>query len=147
MPCVCPLDALFCVQACVFTFFDAFDESHFHDVYARWPRAGPGIITVYLVMVMLVMVNLLLARMGDTYNRISEYAELEWLLQRARIVRGIENEMTDTERNELSERFFMQDRSGRLCFQVAEVDPEYWKRSRHEAPGANKRSAARRSSA
>ena len=114
------------LQACVLTFLDSFDEGHFHDLYTVWPRVAPSIITVYLIMVTLIMMNLLLARMGDTYNRISEQAELEWLLQRARVVRGIENEMTDEEREAVWNQFLVQDRSGRLCFQVQEVNAEYW---------------------
>ena len=70
----------------MFPFLDAFDDAHFQNVHALWPQWGPGITTSYCIMVTLVMMNLLIARMGDTYNRISESAELEWLLQRARVV-------------------------------------------------------------
>ena len=108
-------------------FLDDFDESQFADVYAVWPRLASAIITIMLVIVLLVLLNLLLARMGDTYNRISEHAELEWLLQRARVVRAIESEMTDQELMAIRRQFLEEDQSGRLCFSVAEVDHEYWR--------------------
>ena len=120
-------------QLCGFPFLDAFEESHFHDIYNHWPRLGPTIITVYVMMVTLVMMNLLIARMGDTYNRISDSAELEWLLQRARVVRGMENELNDAEHEEIMNHFLVLDRVGKPCLQVKEVDHGYWRKSKNES--------------
>ena len=114
-------------QACTYTFLSKFDPDQFEAVYNMWPRLASCIVTLMLVLVMLVLMNLLLARMGDTYNRISEQAELEWLLQRARVVRSIETEMTDEELHVVWNGHLELDMSGRECFRVAEVDNEYWR--------------------
>ena len=122
---------MFNIQACMDPFLASFEESHFQDVIDTWPRLARSVITTYLIMVVLVLMNLLLARMGDTYNRISEQAELEWLLQRARVVCGMENEMTEDARAEIRDKFLVLDWSGRLCFQVAEVDDNFWRHPKH----------------
>ena len=54
-------------------FLASFHESHSEDVFTRWPGPDEP------------------ARMGDTHNRISEQADLEWLLQRTRVICGMHN--------------------------------------------------------
>ena len=58
---------------------------------------------------------------GDTYNRIAGHAELEWILERARVLRSMENEMTSKEREQMQTLYWVQDSNGRPCFQVQEV--------------------------
>ena len=68
-------------KSCLNTILDDFDADQFGDSFFIWPRVAQLVITFYLLIVTLVLMNMLIAKMGDTYNRISEIAELEWLLQ------------------------------------------------------------------
>ena len=90
------------------------------------------VITLYLITVTLVMMNLLIAKMGETYNRIAEHSEVEWILERARVLSSIEAEMTPSERESVHGSYWVKDRYGRNCFQVQDYDPSYW--SRVEVP-------------
>ncbi|CAF1556272.1 unnamed protein product [Rotaria magnacalcarata] len=53
----------------------------------------------YVIVVTILLLNLLVAMMGDTYGNIIEGATQVWHLERARIVFAIENEMESAERN------------------------------------------------
>lgn len=55
------------------------------------------LILVAFVVMCIVLLNLLVAMMGDTYSMISEDAELEWMLQRASTIFSIEQNMSDEE--------------------------------------------------
>jgi hypothetical protein len=121
---------VFSFQSCLNTILDDFDADQFGDSFFIWPRVAQLVITFYLLIVTLVLMNMLIAKMGDTYNRISEIAELEWLLQRARVVNSIENEMSDEQMAVIRNAHWVLNRDGEHCFQIEEVDWEYWKSPR-----------------
>lgn len=52
----------------------------------------------FIVVVSILLLNLLIAMMGDTYARISQEADKRWHLEWARIIFSVENEMSEAER-------------------------------------------------
>ena len=114
-------------NTCMYTVVDSFDEDHFQDTYGQWPLLGRALITLYLTMVVLVMMNLLIAKMGDTFNNMTERAELIWLLNRSRVLSAIEKEMSEEERKRAQNEICASDRFGRLCFELVQVDADRWK--------------------
>ena len=83
-----------------------------------WPLFAKVIIMLYLTMVVLVMLNLLIAKMGATYNRITERSELEWQLERARILECIEAEEGCADLEELHNLYWTKNSSGAHCFKI-----------------------------
>ena len=109
--------------------FQDFNPKHFAFAFELWPRVAPVVITLYLIVVVLVMMNLLMAKMGDTYQKISDAAERAWALERARVLYSIENELDEKERADLHEIYVVYDQgqSGVPCFLLQEVDMDFWK--------------------
>jgi hypothetical protein len=54
----------------------------------------PRFLSIIFIIMCLILLNLLVAMMGDTYTRISEDAKGEWLMQRAQIIFSIEQNMS-----------------------------------------------------
>eukprot|EP00669_Euglena_mutabilis_P003472 TRINITY_DN14434_c0_g1_i1.p1 TRINITY_DN14434_c0_g1~~TRINITY_DN14434_c0_g1_i1.p1 ORF type:complete len:411 (-),score=190.05 TRINITY_DN14434_c0_g1_i1:195-1427(-) len=55
----------------------------------------------YIVLVTILLVNLLIAMMGSTYATISDDADKQWLLEWARIIYSLEQEMSPEEKEKL----------------------------------------------
>ncbi|CAF3001819.1 unnamed protein product [Rotaria socialis] len=75
----------------------------------------------YIIVVTILLLNLLVAMMGDTYGNIIEGATQVWHLERARIVFAIENEMESAERN-LARNKYWTNVDGERYLQVEEVN-------------------------
>jgi len=84
-----------------------------------------SLLILYVVLVTILLLNLLIAMMGDTYGRIIEDADKKWHLERARVVTSIENEMTASERDaNLNKYWTVVDKQRYL--QVQEVDEKHF---------------------
>ncbi|CAF1171543.1 unnamed protein product [Rotaria sp. Silwood1] len=79
------------------------------------------ILIFYIIVVTILLLNLLVAMMGDTYGNIIEDATQVWHLERARIVFAIENEM-DTEQRILPINKYWTNIDGERYLQVEEVN-------------------------
>jgi len=77
----------------VATILGDFDVSSYQS--NRFPRLATGFVLLYISLLSLVLVNMLIAKMGDTYNKIVEEAEKRWTLERARLVIDIERSMSE----------------------------------------------------
>jgi len=55
-----------------------------------------SLLVVYNILVTILLLNILIAMMSDTYNRVSETAVQQWNLERARIIVTIEKELAGT---------------------------------------------------
>mmetsp|Transcript_87364 Transcript_87364/g.168115 ORF Transcript_87364/g.168115 Transcript_87364/m.168115 type:complete len:693 (+) Transcript_87364:81-2159(+) len=55
-----------------------------------------SLLVVYNILVTILLLNILIAMMSDTYNRVSETAVQQWNLERARIIVTIEKELSGT---------------------------------------------------
>ena len=72
---------------------------------------------------------MLVAKMGDTYAKISEQAELRWRLEVARMVLSMERSMSEEERKEESNKYWVIMDGGRRYLQVEEEDTEHWNKA------------------
>ena len=99
------------------------------DQFADTPytAVSVGLLVVYVVTITILLLNLLIAMMGDTYEKINESAEKSWHLERARIIYAIESEMSPEERLEYK---YWTEIDGRRYMQVLEFDPTHFKRDK-----------------
>jgi len=65
---------------------------------SKHPVLATFLITIYIVVISVMLLNLLIAMMGDTYSKIVDEAQQIWQLEQARILFSIENEMSKSER-------------------------------------------------
>lgn len=79
----------------------------------------------YIVVVSLCLLNLLIAMMGDTYSKVSEDAENQWHLERARVIMAIENEMTTEERKNPRNKYFVEI-AGERYLQIYDNDKKHF---------------------
>jgi hypothetical protein len=85
-----------------------------------------GLLVSYVIVISILLVNLLIAMMGDTYSNVNEAAEQQWHLERARIVMSIERRMTPAQRR--ASKYWVQIGSGRF-HQLVTVDDNHFKKS------------------
>jgi len=93
------------------------------------PYLATNFILIYVVLLSVVLVNMLVAKMGDTYAKISEQAELRWRLEVARMVLSMERSMSEEERKEESNKYWVIMDGGRRYLQVEEEDTEHWNKA------------------
>lgn len=65
------------------------------------------LLVLYIVIVSILLLNLLIAMMGDTYGRIEKDAENQWTLERTRIIFSIEREMNAEERANPKNKYYV----------------------------------------
>ena len=85
---------------------------------------GVVYIVTYVVIVVILLLNLLVAEMGDTYSKGIDHADRSWLLERARIIFSIEYELSEEERLEPANRYWITI-AGKRYIQVEEIDEEW----------------------
>eukprot|EP00930_Biecheleria_cincta_P089033 TRINITY_DN78295_c0_g1_i1.p1 TRINITY_DN78295_c0_g1~~TRINITY_DN78295_c0_g1_i1.p1 ORF type:complete len:136 (+),score=20.69 TRINITY_DN78295_c0_g1_i1:23-409(+) len=56
-----------------------------------------SLLLTYSLLVTILLLNILVAMMSDTYNNVSEAADKQWNMERARIILTIEQELGGTE--------------------------------------------------
>jgi len=84
------------VVSMVATILGDFDVSSYQS--KRYPRLATALALLYISLLSLVLVNMLIAKMGDTYSKIAEQAEKRWSLERARLVIDIERSMSEKQK-------------------------------------------------
>lgn len=67
-----------------------------------------ALIVMFVVIVAVLMINLLIAMMGSTYELIEENALLRWRMERARIISRIEQEMSENERQDDPNKYYVE---------------------------------------
>lgn len=67
----------------------------------------PRIVSVLFTMMCIILLNLLVAMMGDTYGEISQDADLEWQRERAGIIFSIEQNMSDKDRAQPEHKYWV----------------------------------------
>ncbi|CAF0874251.1 unnamed protein product [Rotaria sordida] len=92
----------------------------------------------YIIVVTILLLNLLIAMMGDTYGNVIEGATQIWHLERARIVFAIENEMSTEERNLDSNKYWT-NIDGERYLQVEEVDDKSFLHDANDDGGDDKK--------
>ena len=89
------------------------------------PQLATVLVLTYVMLLSVVLVNMLIAKMGDTYGRISDQAEHRWLLEKARMVLSIEESMSEEERLLDSNTYWI-NVDGDRYLQVEEVDEKHY---------------------
>eukprot|EP01126_Amoeba_proteus_P066188 TRINITY_DN952_c0_g2_i2.p1 TRINITY_DN952_c0_g2~~TRINITY_DN952_c0_g2_i2.p1 ORF type:complete len:675 (-),score=115.81 TRINITY_DN952_c0_g2_i2:153-2177(-) len=97
------------------------------DSYIELPGSflATPLIVFYVLVVTIMLLNILVAMMGSTFNAIYEDADKEWQVQWAKIIFSIENEMTDEERCQENCKYWC-DIDGKRYLQVEDYDPSYY---------------------
>jgi len=72
----------------------------------------PRIFSVFFTIMCIILLNLLVAMMGDTYGEISQDADLEWQRERAGIIFSIEQNMSDEDRAQPEHKYWV---DGAFC--------------------------------
>jgi transient receptor potential cation channel subfamily V protein 5 len=86
-----------------------------------------SLLFLYVVTITILLLNLLIAMMGDTYEKITESSEMQWRLERARIIFAIENEMSSTERDDPNNKYWTTVDGHRFLASI-EVNEEHFKK-------------------
>ena len=89
------------------------------------PMLATNFVLVYVVLLSVVLVNMLVAKMGDTYTKISDDAQLRWRLEVARMVLSMEKSMSEKERKEEINKYWVTTEEHRYL-QVEEEDQKHW---------------------
>eukprot|EP01121_Diplochlamys_sp_Union-15-3_P013257 TRINITY_DN4088_c0_g1_i5.p1 TRINITY_DN4088_c0_g1~~TRINITY_DN4088_c0_g1_i5.p1 ORF type:complete len:118 (-),score=9.81 TRINITY_DN4088_c0_g1_i5:38-391(-) len=63
-----------------------------------YPLTTLSLLIVYVLLSTVLMWNMLIAMMGDTFSKVVGDADMQWHLEWARIILSIENELTPEER-------------------------------------------------
>ncbi|CAF3390913.1 unnamed protein product [Rotaria socialis] len=109
------------VKQCFFGMLGDFDIDRYTGTTFQY--VSVSLLVIYVVVVSILLLNLLIAMMGDTYGNIIEGATQIWHLEQARIVFAIENEMSADERM-LNENKYWTTIDGKRYLQVEEVDKD-----------------------
>jgi hypothetical protein len=109
-----------------FVLLNSFDESSFHDGIAEPYRPLSFLLIIlYIVTLTIMLLNLLIAMMGDTFNSTKEDADKVWHMSYAQIITSLESEMSQSELQKEEIRYWLED-NGSKYLQVEEVDPDYY---------------------
>lgn len=85
-----------------------------------------ALVVTYAVLVPILLINMLIAMMNDTYNKVSEKAEQQWRLERARVITSIEQELYSNHRGVAGKYWVEIEGKGR-CLQMQQVhDSSAW---------------------
>ncbi|CAF4952987.1 unnamed protein product, partial [Rotaria sp. Silwood1] len=86
-----------------------------------YPLAGALLLILYVVVISILLLNLLIAMMGDTYTDVKKRAKKLWHLERARIALNIESRMS-TSKRQLNINKYWVDVQGERYLQVEQVN-------------------------
>ncbi len=104
-----------------------FDMSIYLD--AQHPIPTVAIFLLYVVLINILLLNLLIALFGFTYNSIDEESDKIWHLERARIILEIEFEMSDKERKMTRNKYWTEV-NGRRFMQIKQIDQSHFKKAK-----------------
>jgi len=117
------------VKSCFFGMLGDFEVEEYADT--TFHTVSVSLLIVYVVVVTILLLNLLVAMMGDTYGNIIEDADKQWHLERARIVYAIESEMTTDERQDRKNSYWTMVDEERYL-QVQEVNRDHFRNKKTE---------------
>eukprot|EP00466_Bigelowiella_natans_P013853 jgi/Bigna1/139376/aug1.50_g14084 len=111
------------VEYCIAAMLGSFELETYR--LAPYRRLTTSLALIYVVLLSVLLVNMLIAKMGDTYARISDEADKRWQLEKARLIWSMERSMTGNERRCKSCVYWVSVK-GKRYLQVEEVDHEHW---------------------
>ena len=89
------------------------------------PQLSVCFILIYVILLSVILVNMLVAKMGDTYAKISDEAEARWRLELARMVLSMERSMSEEERKVEENKYWIT-LEGKRHLQVEEEESDFW---------------------
>lgn len=114
------------LKSCFVTMLGDIDfESYMDNEKVVHPWLSTLLITLYIVSISVMLLNLLIAMMGDTYTKIIDDSRKIWQLQQARILFSLETEMTTEERKKVLSGYKIMIKD-EAYVQVYKVDPEHF---------------------
>ena len=119
------------MQSCFLTMVGDLDFASYTDASkVQHPLLTTFLITFYIIVISVMLLNLLIAMMGDTYSTLIADAGKIWELEHARILFSFTKGMTDEEKHELQE-YQVEDRGAskddKYSLQVFHVNPHHFK--------------------
>ncbi|CAF1156051.1 unnamed protein product [Adineta steineri] len=112
---------LLSIKQCFFGMLGDFNLDHHTGTTFQY--ISMPLLVIYVVVVSILLLNLLIAMMGDTYGNVIESATQIWHLERARIIFAIENEMSIDERI-LDKNKYWTNVDGQRYLQIEEIDKD-----------------------
>ncbi|CAF3405371.1 unnamed protein product [Rotaria sp. Silwood2] len=101
-------------------FFILFNGNDYY-IEGPYPLVGALLLILYVVVISILLLNLLIAMMGDTYADVKKSAKKLWHLERARIALNIESRMS-TSKRQLNINKYWIDVQGERYLQVEQVN-------------------------
>ncbi|CAF4011245.1 unnamed protein product [Rotaria magnacalcarata] len=106
------------IKQCFLGLLGEFDLDYY--IKGRHPLASVTLLICHIVVITILLLNLLIAMMGDTYADVKKSAAKLWHLERARIALEIENGMSSSERKSDVNKYWV-DVKGERYLQVEQV--------------------------
>ncbi|CAF5052984.1 unnamed protein product [Rotaria magnacalcarata] len=106
------------IKQCFLGLLGEFDLDYY--IKGRHPLASVTLLICHIVVITILLLNLLIAMMGDTYTDVKKSATKLWHLERARIALEIENGMSSSERKSDVNKYWV-DVKGERYLQVEQV--------------------------
>ncbi|CAF2906771.1 unnamed protein product [Rotaria sp. Silwood2] len=105
------------IKRCFLGLLGDFDLDYY--IGGEYPLASVILLIFYIVLITILLLNLLIAMMGDTYASVKKSAKQLWHLERARIALRIENDIARSKRP-LGFKKYWVNINGERCIQVEE---------------------------
>ena len=109
--------------------FDEYSES-------RFPGIAVFLLVVFVVVVSIMLLNILIAMMGETYGTVVEEADKQWALERARIMFSIQNEMSLDEMNQPQYRYWTEVGNKHYLQDISANDKHYLEETADQSTAA-----------
>ncbi|CAF3300144.1 unnamed protein product [Rotaria sp. Silwood2] len=107
------------IKQCFLGLLGNFDLDYY--IEGPYPLVGALLLILYVVVISILLLNLLIAMMGDTYADVKKSAKKLWHLERARIALNIESRMS-TSKRQLNINKYRVDVQGERYLQVEQVN-------------------------
>jgi len=110
-----------------FVLLNSFDLSTFLDGIAeRYQPLSFILLILYIVTLTIMLLNLLIAMMGDTFNSTKDEADKVWHMSYAQIIVSLESEMSESDLQKEEIRYWLEE-DGNKYLQMEEIDPEHYR--------------------
>ncbi|CAF3706749.1 unnamed protein product [Rotaria sordida] len=106
------------IKQCFLGLLGDFDIDHYAG--GQYPKASITLFIFYVVVITILLLNLLIAMMGDTYADVKKSAKKLWHLERARIALYLESGIAKSERHLTNNKYWI-DVQGKRYLQVEQV--------------------------
>ncbi|CAF3990054.1 unnamed protein product, partial [Rotaria sp. Silwood1] len=107
------------IKQCFLGLLGDFDLDYY--VGGKYPLTSVALLVLYVVVITILLLNLLIAMMGDTYADVKKSAKKLWHLERARIALDLENGISKSKRDLNFNKYWV-DIQGERYLQVEQVN-------------------------